>query len=170
MYCLLLFFIASCQKEELIQCIVSEKHSLWKSEAFKEDYKIQFPDNYVGWGMVGFEGNFFSKMRADSAVSMNYSFCGPLFCNDFGATLEDPFPESIIVVDGNQDPLVLAIQQEFCSELNETISIFYFNEKDISLGKLYMKHDNAFREALTVYFEKNKLSEVKEIIKTIVEE
>ncbi len=169
--CLCLIVFSACNKDDElleIDVIEVEPHSIWETENFKNDYDIQFPDNYEGNGMVGFEGNLFLKNRADEAVELSYSFCDPLFCNDFGNALVDPLAISIIGENKNGIEVALAVRKEFV--LNEQlVGIFYHNVENNATGQYFMKQENNFLEGLTVYFSNTAIEEVEAILKTIVE-
>ena len=64
---LLLFFMAvlfgSCRKLVSDNCIFLKQTEGWQTENFKSKYTIQFPADYTGTGMIGFEGNIFYKKK-----------------------------------------------------------------------------------------------------------
>lgn len=152
-----------------MDCLKMSDNSNWTTEDFKLEYTIQFPSNYEGTGMVGFEGNFFSKNRIDDKVSFNYSFCGPLLCLDFGEALASTATTEIIVIDRNNNEVILASKKEFCSN-GMVEGILYHNTDASSMGKYYMKQDSEYLEGLTVYFDYSEYSEVERIIQTITKQ
>lgn len=164
-------FLGSCSDsddEVINECIQIAQNTDWTTENFKTDFTIQFPDNYEGNGMVGFEGNTFSKTRDDSKIEFEYFFCTGTFCYDFGSALEEPIPSSIIAEDKNRNNITLDSRREFCLDGNVT-GYFYFNDKENSTGKYYMKRDSVFLEALTIYFDYPEIQEIDNIIKSITE-
>lgn len=163
---ILLTIFTSCDEE--IDCIEIFETSDWTTENFKSNYTIQFPDNYEGTGMVGFEGNFFFKNRSDDKVVIRYNYCGPLFCEDFGDSLITPNPSSVTAQDSFNNDVVLSLRKDFC--LNNNIEgIFYYNEELVSTGVYYMKQGSEYMEGLTTYFANTESQEVENIIKSIVE-
>jgi len=166
-----LTIIASCDKEEMPEqsdCIEMSENSNRTTEDFKTNFTIQFPNNYEGTGMVGFEGNIFNKKRIDDKVELTYSFCGSLYCDDFGDALEVLIPNSIIAKDKENNEVILNSKKEFC--LNGNIKgVLYYNTELSSIGKYYIKQDSEYLDGLTIYFNNTEYQEVENIIKTIAE-
>ncbi len=130
----LLFFVYSCEEknneiDNEITCIESVQNDQWETESFKTNYSIQFPSNYIGQGMIGFEGNIFDKKRNDSLVEFNYYYCSPLYCEDFGDTLADPIPNSLIALDKQNNEAELNEKVLFCDN-SVNIGILYHNLND----------------------------------------
>jgi len=171
---ILLTILTSCDKEEeevleQSDCIEISKNSNWITEDFKANYKIQFPNNYEGPGMVGFEGNIFKKNRVDNKVELTYSFCGSTFCIDFGNALDMSIPNSIIAKDKQNNDVTLDSKKEFC--LNSNVKgILYYNTEINSTGKYYIKQDSEYLDGLTIYFDNTEYQEVENIVKTITED
>lgn len=168
---LVVIIVSSCNKEELKDgqvCVEVAENPVWTSEDFKANYTVQFPGNYEGSGMVGFEGNFFSKSRIDGKVSLSYNYCSPLYCPDYGEVLQTPIPNSITANDKENNSVILSNKKEFC--LNKNIrGILFFNTIHTSTAKYYMFQNSEFYEALSIYFDKSAYQEVEDIIKTISE-
>jgi hypothetical protein len=160
--------LISCRKENLIEenCIEISQNLTWKVENFKTEYTIQIPDNYEGAGMVGFEGNVYSKKRIDDKVELSYSFCGALRCQDFGGNLSNPFPQSILTKDKIGKDIVLMKQKVFCTN-GKITGIFYSDNLDNAFGKLYLFDNEVFKEALTISYAKTEQLAVEDILKTI---
>ena len=58
----ILLIVCSCNDNEEqidMDCVENKQMGYWITELFKSNYTIQFPSNYEGQGMVGFEGNIF---------------------------------------------------------------------------------------------------------------
>lgn len=166
-----LCFLVSCSdRDDELQntCIEISQNPEWNTEDFKTNFTIQFPDNYEGVGMTGFEGNFFRKYRSDERIEFDYRFCSATYCYDFGNPLDMPIPNSITAKDRNQKEKVLSSKKEFCSN-SDTIGYFYFDEEESSTGKYFMKRDSVYLEGLTIYFSATEIQEVENLIKTIVE-
>lgn len=165
-----LCLFAACDDEEPTPtCIELAQNANWTSENFKSDYTIQFPADYEGQGMIGFEGNTFFKNRMDDLVDFSYFYCDSgLFCEDFGDTLAVPPPESIIVslIDAT---LLLPEAVEFCDTNGDLSAILYHDSAATSTGRLYMKQSNDFLEALHISYAQETQQEVEDIIKTINE-
>lgn len=172
-FILLIFILTvlSCSKEEipnLKKCIEKSENPNWITEDFKHNYTIQFPSNYLGNGMMEFEGVFFNKRRDDGEIEFNYNFCLLIYCDQYGDTLNESIPDSIIAKDKIGATISLTSKKNFC--LNEnSVGILYYNSEQNSTGKYFMRHDSYFLDALTVYFEKDEYQEVENIIKTIYE-
>ena len=166
-FALVLIIFYSCNDNENdLDCIENQQIDNWITESFKLNYTIQFPTNYEGHGMVGFEGNLFSKFSQDSLIELSYMYCSPLFCEDFGDTLIVPVPNSIIAYDKQNIEVELTEQIEYCSE-NEISGIFYHNLGNNAVGKLYMKIDGLYLEAVSVFYDIGTQQEVENILKTI---
>lgn len=164
-----LCFFAACDDEEPSPtCTTLEQNANWTAEDFKTLYDIQFPANYEGLGMVGFEGNFFAKNRTDSLIYFSYNYCAPLYCEDFGDALADPVPTSITIL-GTGSGQLLSEVLEFCDGTNEIFAILYHDTTTTSSGRLYMRQGNNFLEALSISYDQSTQQEVEDIIKTINE-
>jgi hypothetical protein len=64
----LLFFVYSCEEKNNeinneITCIESVQNDNWETESFKTNYSIQFPSNYIGQGMIGFDNTKGSNLQ-----------------------------------------------------------------------------------------------------------
>lgn len=147
-------------------CIELTQNTEWVVEQFKNDFTIQFPDNYDG-GITGFEGNLFLKFRDDNMIRMGYNYCGPLFCEDFGdETVSEPFPESITTLIFGE--VTLTNTQQFCVN-GEVVAILYYSDPSDARGKLFMKQEGEFVEALSVVYSSDTFDEVIAILTTIRE-
>lgn len=164
-----LFVITACSKQDMTEatCTESITNPEWETEDFKADYTIQFPDDYEGMGMVGFEGNFFSKNKPDNQAVFSYNFCGPLFCNDFGGDFHHPTLNSILIKDEDGNEVFLDSYVEYCLE-GEIIGMFYHNSESEARGRYFMKEEGVFKHALDVRFSESMINEVKQIIQTIM--
>ncbi len=167
---LILCFWTACDDDAITPtCMTMEQNTSWTAEDFKTDYTIQFPADYEGNGMVGFEGNIFSKNKTDNTITFSYFYCDGLWCADFGQdTLADPPPTSLTIptTAGN---LTLSEKVEFCDGNDEVLAILYHNTEPTSGGRLYMKQGSDFLEALDITYDANSFQEVVDIIKTISE-
>jgi hypothetical protein len=143
-----------------------QQNTTWTTIPFKTNYTIQFPLNYTGVGMAGFEGNVFTKRRDDTTVVFKYTFCNGLRCNDFGGTLKSPAPATVEYRNGN---LIVPLDKRlaFHNADSQRVAILYYVDWDYALGKLYWKENGEFREALDIMFTKARYPEVVEILKTI---
>lgn len=166
---LLITILSSCDKDEVAgksNCIEISANEDWTTENFKTNFTIQFPKNYEGTGMVGFEGNMFNKKRIDDKVELTYAYCGPTYCTDFGDTLNLPIPNTLMTKDKENNDVNLDSKKEFC--LNDHIKgVLYYNTDVNSTAKYFIEQDSEYLEGLTVYFENTEFQEVESIIKTI---
>ena len=165
----ILLIVCSCNdNDEQIDknCVENKQIDNWITESFKSNYSIQFPSNYEGQGMVGFEGNMYSKIRSDSLVELSYMYCSPLYCEDFGAILFEPIPSSIFTYNKQNTEVELTEQVLFCQNDDET-ALFYHNMEDKAVGKLYMKIDGLYLEAVSVFYDIDEHQEIENILKTI---
>ncbi len=167
---LLTFAFAACKKdkiepnkENIIEMVTNPNFS---KENFKTDFTIQFPTNYDGIGMIGFEGNTFSKARVDDKIVLKYSFCGPTYCNDFGSDLANNNATQLSITDINGQQILLTNRLNF-GKNNSIEWIYFYNQSAQSIGKLYGKQGNVYQEALTIYYENTLQNEVVDILKTI---
>ena len=165
----ILLIVCSCNdNDEQIDknCVENKQMDNWITESFKSNYSIQFPSNYEGQGMVGFGGNMFSKIRSDSLVELSYIYCSPLYCEDFGAILFEPIPSSIFAYNKQNTEVELTEQVLFCQNDDET-ALFYHNMEDKAVGKLYIKIDGLYLEAISVFYDIDEHQEIENILKTI---
>lgn len=150
-------------KENIIEMVANPNFS---KENFKTDFTIQFPANYDGVGMVGFEGNMFSKARVDDKIALDYSFCSPLYCNDFGSDLVNSNSTQISITDKNGQQILLTNRLNF-GRNNSIEWIYFYNQSAQTIGKLYGKQGNVYQEALSINYENTLQNEVVDILKTI---
>ena len=165
----ILLIVCSCNDNEEqidMDCVENKQMGYWIIELFKSNYTIQFPSNYEGQGMVGFEGNIFSKIRSDSLVELSYSYCSALFCEDFGDTLNEPTPSSIVVYNKQHTEVELTEHVVFCLNDDKT-TLFYHNMEEMAVGKLYMKINGLYLEAVSVFYDIGAHQEIENILKTI---
>ena len=149
-----------------MDCVENKQMDNWITESFKSNYSIQFPSNYEGQGMVGFEGNMFSKIRSDSLVELSYMYCSPLYCEDFGDTLTEPIPSSIFAYKKQNTEVELTEHVVFCLNDDKT-TLFYHNMEEMAVGKLYMKINGLYLEAVSVFYDIGAHQEIENILKTI---
>ena len=172
----LFVLISACSKdsdngpnsESESQCSDMALNPNWITEDFKTDYLIQFPDDYVGIGMVGFEGNIFYKYSPDSTIALYYSYCSPLWCDDFGDTI-DIMQTEITLELNNGLTILLEETQEFCDQ-GELVGKLYYNDLNESFGMYCMKEETVWREAARMEFRSDRLDDLQEILATIHED
>lgn len=162
--------LSSCQKKQekitTPQSFEVMEHSSWPAEAFKHNYTIQFPPGYKG-SMVGFEGNILNKVNATHTTSVGYAYCNGLYCSDFRDTLFTPSFTSILTIPGyNQTPVLLSSKIEFTKN-NQLIGVLYHNNDATTMGVLFWKDDNFFKEAASILCVNQDLPEVIDILRTI---
>jgi hypothetical protein len=165
---LALVTFTTCKKDEPIPkvaCLKLERVSNWRIEKFKNDYSIQFPSDYEG-GIYGFEGNIFYKFRTNKEVAFDYSFCGPVSCEDFGIELENPHPATINLIRLNNQVENLNNRLNLCDK-GEIVGVYYYSSNSDAFGKIYLKDDDKFKEALSVKYKVEFKDEVEKILKTI---
>ncbi|NOZ74385.1 MAG: hypothetical protein GXO90_03275 [FCB group bacterium] len=162
---LLMVYACSDQNQET-DCIPTEQNYHWTAEPFKTDFTIQFPSNYNGPGLHGFEGNIFYKARTDSSVEFEYFYCGPLNCEDFGDTLPNPYPDSIMVNYGSSEERNMNQLVLFCTNGEET-GIFYHDQNEIAKGKYFQRVNRVYLEALSIRYDLGLEDEVENILRTI---
>ncbi len=163
----LVILLGSCSKESEEVCCSQtlQQQDHWSIENFKPSYTIQLPAIYAGSGMMGFEGNTFFKRRTDNSVVLQYSYCSPLYCTDFGNALADKTPSSIdIIISSNV--ITLDRKETFCNGI-EKVGIYYYNTDPEAYGRLYWKQDGKYVEALQVNYNASRHKEVVAILRTI---
>jgi hypothetical protein len=168
-FILSLLFLVSCKKETTInrvECNSLKTIGDWPVISFKYNYTIQVPDTFEGDGMVGFEGPVFYKNSADNKIKLYYSYCKPLWCDEFGDTLPNTIPGSIKVMGNFDIPVTLDKTAFFCKD-EESMGILYYSINDITKGRLYWKDNGILKQALEVEFKLSELETVKKIIETI---
>ena len=117
--------------------------------------------------MITFEGNIFQKNRKHNEVSLNYSFCNPLYCTDFG-------PDSVglntgfynLTFSNNSGTILLDKKKTFCDK-EQVLGIYFYNTLSRSTGKLFWMENNTYREALFVSYDSGMQAEVENILATI---
>lgn len=138
----------------------------WTKINFKTDYTIQVPDGFEGIGMIGFEGNTFSKHSADNKINLDYAYCDGLSCSDFGETLTSPVPDRVqILIYPNSSITTKKIT--YFIQNSDTVGLFYYSNLDNAMGRLFWKDNNTFRAALNVNFSLTEIATVDKIIGTI---
>ena len=150
-------------------CTEAELQSSFVTENFKTEYLIQFPDDYKGIGMVGFEGNIFTKYNADTTSTFYYAYCSPVWCDDFGDAVTE-LPDILTVESANGSGIVDILEntEDFC-ETQEMNGRFYYDDMNTSTGVYYMYVDTVWREALRIEFDPSNLNEIKLILASIHE-
>jgi hypothetical protein len=167
----LLFGLTGCKKESVLPDVNSleilvASQPTWKTESLNEDYTIQFPAQYEGNGMVGFEGPTYSKNRSDRKVVLSYFFCGPLLCSSYGPAIQTPYPSipyptSVTLSNTVLDHSV-AIRRG-----GQLEGVFYFAKVGKGLLYLKSKHSGLLMQSLTVDYEYSLHTEVLGILQTI---
>ncbi|MEM7367477.1 MAG: hypothetical protein AAF587_02680 [Bacteroidota bacterium] len=169
-----LVVLLSCEptpfQPTITTCITLTQHPSWPIEDFKKssdvDLTIQFPTYYQG-GLTADSSVFFSKMRNDGKVAMEYRFCDPADgCSPFGEPIVNEFPRTLTSVDVNNEIVTLDNFSTFCED-GDLVAVLYYNHIPVSTGKLYMLHEDIFLEAMTIEFDSLALDEVEEILTTI---
>jgi len=167
---LLVFLLISCEKDdkkENFACNNLTTYNYWTKIDFKSNYTIQLPHGFDGAGMVGFEGNTFNKKSKDNKIILSYMYCSPLFCYDFGDTLQNSIPKSIQVMGSFDMPITLSDIEYFCQN-SETIGVLYYStDGDITKSRLYWKEHEILRQALEIEFYLSEIDTVIKIIETI---
>jgi|GEM_PF-4347505 len=148
-------------------CLPYVSNPGWTEQVFHEGTFIQFPDNYIG-GRGGIEGPIFSKYRMDTLVFMWYAFCGALFCDDYGESLENPDTTFVRArtYSFGLDSITLTKRKEICDDLL-TLGIYFYKDSIRDIGKLYWYTDHAFKEALTIEYDPSRQDEVEHVLQTI---
>lgn len=164
--------ISGCKKEQHLpvtgpSCGEPFSQESWITETLKSDYTIQFPDNYMGPGMTGFEGPMFLKTRDDNNVQFSYAFCNGLYCKEFGDTLEEPTPNTIFSTDRSGQSVQLTVRRVYCRGEDSESILFYNNNAVERTGKYYMKIDGKLVEALNIYYADASQGEITSILRTI---
>lgn len=152
-----LFF--ACKKEDA-------RIEDWQQEQFKSEYTIQFPDNYSGGYIQGFEGGSFEKTRDDNHAVFSYYFSNGLQSFDFGDTLVSAGMDSISVTDG--DVVILLPNRTDIIQQGDTTGILFYNEAwSISRAELYWFDGGVFKDALSIHYDSDLKEEVIQIVNTI---
>lgn len=164
--------IGACKKEQQLpvtrlSCEEISFQKEWPTEPLKTDYTIQFPDNYTGPGLTGFEGPIFIKTNKYQDIQFSYAFCNGLYCTEFGDVLAEPAPSTIQATDKNGQLVDLTVRVTFCrGEASESI-LYYKNNVIDRTGKYFMKINGKLVEALDIYYPDNTQEEIMTILKTI---
>lgn len=161
--------VQGCKKDEISKNITTinlQSVPTWATIDFKTNYTIQVPPEFKGPGMIGFEGNTFSKYSADSMVIMQYGYCNGLYCKDFGNILQIPASKSLKVID-NSGKVIIFNKVEIFSTNSETLGVLYYSGDSISIGRLYRKDNAWFKQALQITFHQSEQATVEKIIGSI---
>lgn len=162
----LVMLFVSCRKQKTsADCINLTQNTSMTTVSFKSNYTIQFPADYEGSGMTGFEGNLFFKNKTNKTVAFSYIYCSPLHCEDFGRQLAQPTQDTI-VTHVNNNPVILDKKLSFCDN-NSPIAVFYFNEITNANGVLFWNENGIYKEALSISYNNTTQQEVVDIIRTI---
>lgn len=139
----------------------------WTTINFKTNYTIQVPNDFVGMGMNGFEGNMFEKYSKDNTIYLSYAYSnGGTFFYDFGDTLQNPIPKSQIVKDQSNNFHSLD-KMDFYILNSDTSGIFYYSSDSIAYGRVYWSDYGFYKQALDIKFDYSKSELVHLIISTI---
>lgn len=162
---LLLF---SCSKNSEVEDREYEigQNPLWAKEPFKRDYTIQFPDTYKG-GMVGWEGNIFSKLKQIDSTRVWYSYLTSLYANDFRDTLFNTEQSSITAVFYNGNLVLVLPKKIKFTQNGQLTGLLYHNSDAQSYGRIFWKDNGFFKESADIKFKPQNLSEVIEVVRTI---
>jgi len=166
---LLLFIsllVGSCRKVVCDDCISLKQTESWQTEQFKTNYTIEFPADYTGIGMTGFEGNIFYKKRSDNSVVLEYNYCGPLHCSDFGDELALPEPSQVEILVANKT-VYLDKKIRLCADGGAAIALFYYNEAANANGLLYWLDEGKYKKALNISYAYSRHDEVVKIVRGI---
>lgn len=170
-FLLFTLLLASCKREvdnkeeKPDNCIPLSQNDQWTTSEFKAGYTIQVPDTYSTPLYVGFEGRTFLTKRNDNRAKLDYAYCGPLQCTDFGEKLASPSPASI-AIDINGSTITLDQKANFCNG-NDHVGILYYNHSNNSNARLYWKDNGEFKQALELSYDHSLRQEMIDIIKTI---
>lgn len=149
-----------------VPCLPMATNPVWPTENFKSDMVIQFTRDYQGPGMQGFEGNVFFKERSNKQVTIQYAFCGPLWCTDYGQELSNPNASSIAILDPNGQALVLGLRKNLCDG-DVVKGILFYEDQGTIDARLYIKQGSSFQEAALLQYTKPFQAEVESILQTI---
>jgi hypothetical protein len=167
---LFILLLTNCSKDDDTANVNINKLTTfpgWTTINFKTNYTIQVPEGFEGVGMTGFEGNMFFKSSKDNKIVLSYSYCGPLFCNDFGDTLSNQIPKSVQVM-GDFDMLITLSKIEYFCQNSETVGILYYsNNGDITKGRLYWKDNGTLKQALELQFYISEIQTVRGVAESI---
>lgn len=156
-------------------CDFYNQQPIWIVEDFKTDYSIRFTPDYSG-GMRGFEGVFFTKTKSDSSIALHYAYCGPLWCDDFGDSLQVPLPSSLNIPNYRTlGGTVLATNfhtiYEVCDSTNILGVLYYTDPTGPGLANFYLGDPNTqVKEAVAIEYAAGDLVEVVAILGTIEED
>jgi hypothetical protein len=149
----------------LIACNKSSDND-WITIDFKTNYTIQIPEDFIGLGMVSFEGITFSKHSPDNKINLTYAYCNGLECFDFGDPITKPIPSSIQVLNSNAQQITLDRISVFY-QMTDTLAILYYSSGEISEGRLFWKDENILKNALEIDFNYSDIQTVNKIIFSI---
>ncbi|MFK7924616.1 MAG: hypothetical protein AB8H47_21850 [Bacteroidia bacterium] len=155
-------------------CDFYNQQPSWVVEDFKTDYTIRFTPDYTG-KMIGFEGNFFNKTKTDSSIALYYAYCGPLFCEDFGDSLNAPLPNSLDIPNYRSlGGTVLASNShtifEVCDSTNILGVLYFTDATGPGVANFYLGDPSIkVKEALAIEYGSGDLPELVAILGTIEE-
>jgi len=139
----------------------------WLTINFKTNYTIQVPNDFLGIGMAGFEGNTFEKYSKDSKIILSYAYSnGGTFFYDFGDNLQHPIPKNLTVKDQSGISHTLD-KTDFYTQNSDTLGIFYYSNDTLAFGKVYWLDNGFFKQALDIKFYSSECLIVQLIISTI---
>lgn len=138
----------------------------WPIIKFKATYTIQVPNDFIGQGINGWEGNAFDKSSNDTTIKLWYHYCSPTFCSDFGDTLSNLELKTINIDDYAGGQFLLDTLIYFNSG-SIRVGQLYFSKTNIARGRLYWLDGGMMKQALEMTFPSNNILTIKEIISTI---
>ncbi len=167
---LTVLFIACQEKDLEDNCQTMGLNPVYSVEEFKWNYVVQFPRNYSGRGLHQ-DGLFQPKFDkfSPSGIHFYYYFPCGLDCHlYFGRELPTPLPEEV-EYSARENPIydeTLDQRIDFCLD-DDLHMVLYFSKTGFDRAKLFMKEEGAFKEALTIKLNGNRIYKVIEILETI---
>jgi hypothetical protein len=157
----------SVEKASDLLSLEMSPHSSWPTERFKSAFDIQVPPGYEGQGMLGFEGNIFNKHNTPDSTYLWYSYCGPLFCDDYRDVLTSSAQASVSVRMNYVDPPVTLSNRLEFTRNNQIEAILFHNNEPSLKAALFLYYDGSFRESLEVAGRLQHLPDIANMIRTI---
>lgn len=170
---LVLAGLSACQPDQPTPepddgCVETAWLSGWTVDTLNEDFLLQYPPVYTGPGRRPFEGYTYFKNRPDSSVVFAYAFCGPLFCESYGATLPGAQPDVVTGTAPFGQEVSLPLAYSLC-ENAQLQGLFYAGGAPRATGLLYLRPSpsDTFRQALFVTYDTAWTQEVNSIIRSL---
>lgn len=140
----------------------------WNVESLNEDFYVQFPDNYTGFG---YDGSCFEKLNPSKDIIINQCFCyDPMAFFCVGDSLTDPLPDTIIKLPyAFSCSFMIMGSKEALYDSDSILSgFFYFSETGLlEIQEIYIREARFYKKINSYYISKLQVKYNTEKVDTV---